>query len=139
MVNRLVGALALTVALSACRETQPAGPLMFVGLGGVRVEDAHIVPSREANTMSAGGGHVSYVVVHLELTNGSAAELIPEIERFVLADRFGNRFSGIDSGSAALLGIANPRGPLPPGATREYIVAFRVTDPTVAGNIAYEP
>lgn len=138
MWNRLPAALALTVALSACRETQPAHT-MFVGLGSVRVLDVRLVDSGDANTTSAGGGALTYVVAHLAYTNDTGSDFTPEPRRFVLVDRFGSSYAGVESGSSALMGIANSRQPLQAGATREYEVGFRVGDPTISGTIAYEP
>jgi hypothetical protein len=138
MWNRLPAALALTVALSACRETQPANT-MFVGLGGVRVIDVRLVDSGDANTTSGGGGALTYVLAHLAYTNDTANDFTPEAGRFILLDRFGNSYAGVESGSSVLMGIANSHQPLHAAETREYVVGFRVADSTISGTIAYEP
>ena len=137
MWKRAAAAAALAVALVACKET-PA-PNAFAGLGDVKVLAARVVDSGDGLPSAAGGSGVAYLIADVELTNATPVAFVPEPARFVLTDRLGTRYHGVDAGSSALVGIANPAGSLARGAVRTYTVAFRVTSTALSGTVAYEP
>ena len=110
----------------------------IAGVGDVRVLAVRLVPSADTSPGLAGGG-VTYVIASVALTNGTAHDMTPAIERFVLTGARNDRYAGTDSGSAALVGVSNPHQMLKHGEKRDYTVGFRTTDPVVAGTISYEP
>jgi hypothetical protein len=136
MWERLACAATLCVALGACQETKINDPTLITGGGPVAVMQARYVASGDsAATLAA--GPVTYVVSTVELTNELTLPIYPLISHFMLADRSGNRYFGIDSGSSVLAGTSNDLSPIKPGAKRKFVVAFRA-DANAQGTISYD-
>jgi hypothetical protein len=133
-------ALAASLCLTAAASPSPAPVTSqpFRGLGDVQVLDARIVPTADASAQT-GGGTLDYVVARVEFTNDLGHPVIPQVGRFFLIDRSGNRYQATDRGSSALLGIANSHQPLLANEKRDYTLGFRTADPTIAGTIEYDP
>jgi hypothetical protein len=131
--------LACVGLFAACKPSDgPVGSQLFGGTGDVRVIDARVVPTADASAQT-GGGTLDYVVARVELTNDLGRDVIPDVGRFFLIDRSGNRYQATDTGSAALLGVTNSHQPLLEHEKRIYVLGFRTSDPNVAGTIEYEP
>ena len=137
MFNRVFGALALALALGACKETAVAAQPIS-GTGDVQVRDVRFIPATESGPGLA-AGTVTYVLATVALTNDTAHDFAPAMERFILTAARNVRYAGADSGSSAFVGVSNPHTMLKHGDTRTYTVGFRTTDPVVAGTISYEP
>jgi hypothetical protein len=129
--------LALALALCACWGTAFAAAAIS-GIGDVEVRTVRVVPSSDSGPGLAAGS-VAYVIATVALTNGSAHDIVPAIDRFFLTAPRNVRYQGADSGSSALVGVSNPHTMLKHGDTRDYTVGFRTTEPVVAGTISYEP
>ena len=138
MWKRIVAAVVLALSLSACKDA-PAGPSAFIqGGGNVRILDSRIVGNGDS-AANLGAGNVTYVLAHVELTNSSNVDFIPDIGRFYFTDKFSNRAQGIESGSTVFIGISNSKAPLKSGDKHDYYVGFRSTDQNPIGIITYEP
>ncbi len=137
MGNRIGAVLALTLAIAICTDAAAAGPAI-AGSGDVRVLSVRLVPSNDTGPGLAASG-VTYVVATVALTNGTARDLTPAIDRFFLTTAGNQRYAGMDSGSSAFVGVSNLHRTLKHGDQRNYIVGFRTTDPVVTGTISYEP
>lgn len=135
MWQRLAWAAMLSVSLVACQETKIDDPTLISGSGPVAVLQSSYVSSGESQA-ALGAGSVTYVISRVELTDDQAAPLYPVIAHFFLTDRSGNRYFGIDTGSAALTGLANDLSPLRPGEKRKFVVGFRA-GATTMGTIRY--
>jgi hypothetical protein len=137
MLRRVVTAFALALAIGACEATaQGAAPI--AGVGDVRVLATRIVPATESGP-GLNGGTVTYLIATVDLTNGSIHDAVPSISRFILTTSRSVRYSGVDSGASALVGVSNSHTMLKHGETRTYTVGFRTTDPVIAGTVSYEP
>jgi hypothetical protein len=137
MMYRIAAALLLCVSLAACKENGNPGQLLFVGVGDVKVLEAHIVPTGEASAATS-GGTLGYVIARVELTNDFGADATPQIANFYLIDQKNNRYQAKDSGSTVFTGVSNSTLPLKKDEKREYTIGFRTNDPNVAGTISYE-
>jgi hypothetical protein len=135
MWERLACAAMLGVALAACQETKIDDPTLISGSGPVAVLQSSYVSSGDSQA-ALGAGAVTYVISSVELTDDQTAALYPVIAHFFLTDRSGNRFFGIDTGSAAFTGVSNDLSPLRPGEKRTFVVGFRA-DATTMGTIRY--
>jgi hypothetical protein len=136
MWGRLAWAAVLTMSLCACRETKIDDPTLISGSGAVTVLRSSYVSSGDSQA-ALGAGPVTYVITSVELMNDQSAPLYPVISHFFLTDRSGNRYFGIDSGSAAFTGTSNDLEPLKPGEKRTFVIGFRA-DPTTMGTIRYD-
>lgn len=125
-----------SVALSACRQTGLNDPTLITGGGPVTVLQSSYVSTGDSQA-ALGAGSVTYVISRIELTNDGANPLYPVISHFSLTDRSGDRYVGIDTGSAAFTGISNDVSPLPPMQKRTFIVGFRAAANTM-GTIRYD-
>ncbi len=120
-------ALALALAVGACRATAVAAPAL-TGIGDVRVLIVRLTP-----------GIQTYAVATVELTNDTSHDFTPDVSRFFLTATGNERYQGTDSGSSALIGVANPHRMLKQGDKRNYTVGFRIPDSVITGTISYEP
>ncbi len=137
MGNRIGAVLALALAIGACKDAAVAAPAI-AGSGDVRVLSVRLVPSNDTGPGLAASG-VTYVVATVALTNTSAHDMTPAIDRFFLTAARNERYAGMDSGSSVFVGVSNLHRTLKHGDQRDYIVGFRTTDPVVTGTISYEP
>jgi hypothetical protein len=140
MFPRLAAALLLCVALTACKQDDnnaPVGQTLFAGIGDVRVIDARIVPTSDSSAQTS-GGTLSYLIAHVELTNGSRSDFTPQVDHFYYIDRDGNRFQAKDSGSSVFIGVSNSQLVLKQNDKRIYTIGFRTTDPSTSGTISYD-
>jgi hypothetical protein len=136
MVERLACAAMLWVSLCACQEAKINEPTLISGSGPVTVLQSNYVTNGDSQA-ALGAGPVTYVISNVELTNDQTLPLYPVIGHFLLTDRSGNRYFGIDTGSSAFTGISNDLGPLRPGEKRKFVVGFRA-DATTMGTIRYD-
>lgn len=123
-------------ALAGCRDESGGQNAMVAGLGDVHVDSFRIVDSGDASAADFGTKAV-YLVVKLTFTNDIRENFSPVISHFVFQDRDGSRFPGLETGSAALIGISNPRDPLKKDAKVQYTVGFRIP-PGANGSVLYE-
>jgi hypothetical protein len=130
-------ALALALAVGACRAPALAAP-SITGIGDVRVVTIRFIPSTDAGSGLAAGGP-TYVLARVELTNGTARDFTPGVDRFFLTGAQSRRYQGIDSGSSVFVGVSNSHRMLKAGDVRGYTVGFRTADPVITGTISYEP
>jgi hypothetical protein len=137
MWKRTLLALALTLAVGACRVPALAAP-SIAGVGDVRVLAVRFVPGAAAGPGLAAGG-LTYVLTDVELTNDTPHDFTPEVSRFFLTGAQNRRYQGTDRGSSVFVGVSNSRRRLKQGDTRRYTVGFRTTDPVIAGTVSYEP
>ena len=127
MWKRTFLVLALALAVGACRATALAAPAL-TGTGDVRVLLVRLTP-----------GSQTYVVATVELINDTSRDFTPDVSRFFLTDAGNERYQGTDSGSSALIGLANAHRTLKQGDKRDYTVGFRISDPVITGTVSYEP
>ncbi len=129
-VKRSAAVIALlAVPLAACKQppgAQPLSPSLVQPGMGITIEDLRSVPASDAASRSSD----AYYIVTFAWTNGLGYALAPSIDHFVLEDTNNRRFLGADSGTSALVGIANYAGVLAAGATHAYTVGFRVPQNT---------
>lgn len=140
MWKRTVFVPALAFAVGACGAcgAVAAAAQPVAGTGDVRVIAVRFVPGGSSGVGLAAAG-VTYVVATVALSNETAHDFTPDVSRFVLTSATNVRYTGSDSGSPAVAGLANAHKPLKAGETRRYTVAFRTADPVLAGTISYEP
>jgi hypothetical protein len=137
MVKCLSVLLALALAIGACKATALADP-SIAGIGDVRVLAVRLIPTNDGGPGLSPSG-VTYVLATVALTNGTAHDMTPAVERFFLTASSNARYAGIDSGSSVFAGVSNPHRMLKHGEKRDYTVGFRTTDPVLAGTVSYEP
>lgn len=138
MWKRLSIALVTLAVLTAGCQEKPAAPGSFIqGSSYVKVLDARLISLGEASGGQFGGTGTSYAIVKMLLTNGFTDQLIPRAAGFILTTSDGYRYAGVDSGSAALIGISNDYSPLKRDDSREFTIGFRVPL-TSTGTLGYE-
>jgi len=137
MFKRVALALSLAVLLVGCKQTTP-GPAAFVGQGNTAVNDTQIVSSSDSNPTLAGTS-INYIIMKITFTNDYNVDMTPQINKFILTDTSGKRYTATDQGSSALTGISNYAGILKKGDKHDYTIAFRGQNGTLNGTVGYEP
>lgn len=112
--------------LAGCKE--PQGTDVKPAAGFIRGgQDIVIKEMRTyATTDAIAYTNDQYYVVRFAFTNNLGFALKPRIDHFVIEDVGKVRYLGLDSGSAALVGISNYDGVLAKGDSHDYTVGFRV-------------
>ena len=129
--------IALAVLTAGCQE-KPATPGSFIqGSDNIKILDSRVISLGEAAGGQFGGSGTSYAVIKMLLTNGFTDQLNPRAAGFVLTTSDGFRYQGVDSGSAALIGISNNYSPMKRDEAREFTIGFRVPV-TSTGTLGYE-
>lgn len=121
-----LAALGATTFLAGCKD--PQGTEVKPGASFVRAgQDIVIKEIRTyATTDNIAGSHDEYYVIRFAFTNNLGLALRPKIDHFVIEDNGKVRYLGVDTGSAALVGISNYDGVLEKGDSHDYTVGFRV-------------
>ncbi|GAC1441754.1 MAG: hypothetical protein NVS2B8_10610 [Vulcanimicrobiaceae bacterium] len=124
--------LCASALLIGCKEPPAAAADAKIGTTFVRGgQNVEIKEIRTYGTSDAvAGANDIYYVVRFVWTNATGLALVPAIDHFVIEDNDKRRFLGVQSGSAALVGISNYSGRLDRGEAHEYTVGFRVPQST---------
>jgi hypothetical protein len=125
-----VATLAAVVVLGGCKEPAGTSAQSFV------VGSQDVVVNSVQQYSDPNDSKWVYYVCKITWTN-SDADMVPRIERFVLLDRDQNRYAGLDSGAAQLIGISNYRGTVKRGESHDYTIGYHVLVNTV-GSVYYD-
>ncbi|GAC1301400.1 MAG: hypothetical protein NVSMB19_09470 [Vulcanimicrobiaceae bacterium] len=128
VVKRFLSLALLCVAtfLAGCKtpqgtDVQPSSGLIRAGQDIV-IKELRTYATSDAVAFS----NDQYYVARFTFTNNLGFALKPRIDHFVIEDLRKVRYLGVDSGSAALVGISNYDGVLQRGEAHDYTVGFRV-------------
>ena len=126
--------LADVTLLSACKQPNSDAQQGIVTAGqDVVIKSVRLFSATE-NNPEAG----QIYIVDFTFTNHLGIDFVPLFNHFILEDENKTRHSGMESGSAVLVGLSNSEAVLKEGDTREYTLGFRVPISTT-GTLFYDP
>ena len=135
-MKRIAALVFFALPLAGCKEpasaNAPVAGLLRPG-NDVAIKSVRMSAAVDARALSDD----QYYVVTLTFTNDLGYAVIPRIDHFVIEDNERRRFLGADSGSPALVGIANTGAQLKQGESHDYTVGFRVPQNT-SGTLYYD-
>ena len=129
-------AFAAVLLAAGCQE-KPSPASLYQGSKDVSILDNRFINSNDSGSGMLGGGSQAYLVFKLHFVNDLSSQLFPVVSHFVFTVGDGSRYSGVDSGSTALIGISNNYGPMKRGEERDFVVGFRLPYEQ-AGYVTYE-
>ncbi|MBV8222654.1 MAG: hypothetical protein JO293_04790 [Candidatus Eremiobacteraeota bacterium] len=138
-ISRALPLVFLAAVFAGCQEKQPGVNQYVLGTPDLKVVDSRFVSFPEAAGSTVGGSQQGYALVKVSFTNHITDQLFPQVNHFVLTFIDGSRFTAVDSGSSAFVGVSNDWSAMKRDETRDFTIGFRISALAYGGQVAYEP